>query len=86
MLAGVVLFLKKVGLHDSSHCHCNQVRLENGGSGGEATNTYPVSVNLKDIDTGESWVLEQVVHLGVNVERGPLAIESDCVAVGYTTA
>ena len=46
----------------------------------------PVSVHLKDLDSGEIRVLEQVVHLEVGAEGGPLAIQGNSVAVGDVTA
>ena len=57
--------LQKVGLCDSSPRHCNRFRTENVGSGVDATITNPVFVHLKDLDSGEIRVLEQVVDLMV---------------------
>ena len=46
-------------------CRCNQVHSEKIGSGGEFTIMDPVSIQLKDIGSGEFQVLEQVVQMEV---------------------
>ena len=79
---GVATSLQKVGICNISPRRCNQFQLENRGSGGEATVTYPVSVHLKDIDSGKIRFLEQVIQLEVVAEGRPLDIEGDCVAFG----
>ena len=78
--------LQKVSICDiPPHCY-NQVRLEERGSGVEATVTEPVSVHLKDLDIGYIRVLKQVVHMEVGVEGIPPAIQGNGEAVVDLTA
>ena len=54
--------------------------------GGEATVTDPVSVHLQYLNSGDIWVLNQVVQLIVGAKGGPLDIKGDFTAVVYMNA
>ena len=70
-------------LQDISPRHCNRVRPENRVSGLEATVIDLVSVHLKDLDSGDIRVLDQVVQMEVGAEGEPMSIEGGYAAVGY---
>ena len=48
--------------------------------------TDPVSIHLKDMDSGKDLVLKQVVKLEAGVEGGPLGVEGDGPAIGDVAA
>ena len=52
----------------------------------EAQEEKGVSVQLKDLGSGDIRVIEQVVDMDVGAEGGLLAVDGDCAAIGYMAA